>query len=273
MELPFISIIIPAYNSGRHIGKAIDSIVQQSYKNIEIVIIDGGSRDNTLEIVKSYDLPKARIISERDEGIYDAINKGISVAKGEWVYVLGSDDFLYSPETLSVVASHLLNTTADFVYGEVMMGDRIYAGKFDTTKILSMNICQQAIFYKASLFHEYGHFDKKYRMYADYVFNLRMFSKKNVRLEYVEVIVACYGQDGFSSRNIDVDFSRDYPKIVAPLLGSHQEKMVASKCIGYAGLNLFQKGERWIGFIYIMRSVLDTKSLAPLASLVKFMLR
>ena len=101
-NLPKISIITPTYNSEKSIESCILSVANQTYKNIEHLIIDGQSSDNTLGIVKNYAerFSHLRVISERDNGIYDAMNKGIDLAQGEWIYFLGSDDIFYDEHVL-----------------------------------------------------------------------------------------------------------------------------------------------------------------------------
>ena len=97
-----ITIIIPTYNCEKTIGDALDSILGQSIKEVEVLIVDGLSTDRTLEIVAQYQTKHANIVlhSEKDEGIYDAMNKGIGLAKGDWLYFMGSDDTLFENTTL-----------------------------------------------------------------------------------------------------------------------------------------------------------------------------
>ncbi|NJL12522.1 MAG: glycosyltransferase [Microscillaceae bacterium] len=94
MLYPKISIVTPSYNQGQYIEEAILSVIGQNYPNLEYIIIDGGSTDNTIEIIKKYEKHITYWVSEKDKGIYDAMNKGIDVATGEWIYFLGTDDLL-----------------------------------------------------------------------------------------------------------------------------------------------------------------------------------
>ncbi len=122
--------------------------------------MDGNSSDNTIELVKSFKDLRIRINSEPDQGVYDAMNKGIEKAKGEWILFLGSDDKLYNDEVLSDIAKVLKRTNKGVVYGDAQIdgnvswakGDKIYGGKFSLYRLLRRNICHQAIFYKRESF-------------------------------------------------------------------------------------------------------------------------
>ena len=91
---PLVSVIIATYNAGKYLRRALDSVYSQSYTNVECIVVDGCSKDNTLDIVREYVCKNIVYISEQDLGIYDALNKGVLIAKGEWIYVLGADDEL-----------------------------------------------------------------------------------------------------------------------------------------------------------------------------------
>src|SRR2546426_834552 len=98
---PLLSIVIVVYNAGSTLKHAIESVLNQTYKNIELIIIDGGSNDNTLQIINNYSSQIGYFISEKDNGIYDAMNKGILAAKGDWILFLGADDILYRPDIIT----------------------------------------------------------------------------------------------------------------------------------------------------------------------------
>src|SRR5690606_10153742 len=108
---PLISIIIPTYNSAKTLRQALTSVVGQTYKKIEVLIIDGCSNDDTLVIVQSYAAEDSRLkwVTEPDNGIYDAMNKGIQLAKGEWLYFLGSDDKLHDEYVLEKIFQNSLS--------------------------------------------------------------------------------------------------------------------------------------------------------------------
>lgn len=218
---PFISIIIPTYNSGKTLGSCLDSIVSQDYRAIEICIIDGQSTDQTIEIIEQYQKQYQFIhyISEKDQGIYDAMNKGIDRAKGEWLYFLGSDDTLFNSTVFTEIVGIInKNPRYLFFYGNVkMIGDTmwakdgsVYAGFFDLTKILKHNISHQAIFYHKKLFAIHRNYNIKYKICADYDLNLDIFSKFPIR--YANIVISNYRGGGLSSQITDVLFSNDYYK-------------------------------------------------------------
>src|SRR5687767_5868627 len=114
MDTPLISIIIPTYNSGQVIDSALASVASQSLSNYEVIVVDGLSTDETLQIAQKYldQGLKIIVVSEKDSGIYDAMNKGLKIATGRWIYFLGSDDTLFSQQTLERVMS--LPETAEY---------------------------------------------------------------------------------------------------------------------------------------------------------------
>nr|WP_294899524.1 glycosyltransferase family 2 protein [uncultured Pedobacter sp.] len=207
MKTPFFSIIIPTFNSDKVLRKAISGIVNQTYNNYEILIIDGLSTDNTLDIAQSFGNENIRIYSEKDRGIYDAMNKGVRLAKGEWLYFMGSDDSFYAPNTLKEVSKNLAGV--DVVYGDVFSTrfEGRYDGEFDQEKIVQKNICHQAIFFKKAVFDTIGCFDIRYSSHADWEHNLRWFLSKTIKKVYINLVIANYADGGFSSTNGDVLFS------------------------------------------------------------------
>jgi glycosyltransferase involved in cell wall biosynthesis len=196
---PFISIITPTLNSEARIEACLKSVANQTYKTVEHLFVDGLSTDRTIEIVKKYQtlFNHIRLISEKDCGIYDAINKGIGVAAGEWVYILGSDDELFDRNVLErIIKSGYLSGKASFVYGNVLVENKIswagkgevYDGRFNTRKLVKRNICQQAVFYRKELFFRYGLFDLRYPVCSDWEKNLQLF--RNVKTKYIPEIIA-----------------------------------------------------------------------------------
>ncbi len=213
MTTPFFSIIIPTYNSSKTIARCLDSIIGQVFTNFELIISDGSSSDNTLEIVNQYKWlhPDIIILSERDNGIYDAMNKAIARASGEWVYFLGSDDYLLGRNVLNELTQKIKLDDFDYVYGNVFSpeyGDN-YDGEFDSKKILEKNICHQALFVRKKLLQKMGGFNTRYKLLADYDFNLRCMFDKRVRKRHVDLLVAFYAPAGSSSTITDETFAKD----------------------------------------------------------------
>lgn len=211
---PKLSIIIPTFNSEKVLAAAINSVVSQSFTDFELLIIDGLSTDNTLAIARSYADSRIKIISEKDKGIYDAMNKGIERASGEWLYFLGSDDVLFDNEVLSKVFVTYQSQTsqADFVYANVIWGDTglIYDGEFDILKLYSQNICHQCIFAKKQLFLSKGLFVLKYPTLADYYFNLLCFTDHKIKKVYYNIIIARFALNGSSGVVKDVFMEEKY---------------------------------------------------------------
>lgn len=217
---PTVSVIVPTYNSEAHVGALLESLAAQTWQRFELIVSDGASSDATLRIVERYAprLPRLRIDSRPDQGVYDAINRGLCIAEGEWVIVLGSDDRLHAEDTLAQATPLLAASQADLVYGDVRMnapnrdgvppGGR-YAGALSLDQLLTRNICQQSIFYRRAVFAAIGTFDTRYRLWADWDFNLR--AAFRTRLEWIDLVVADYAASGMSSSRSDALYQAEAP--------------------------------------------------------------
>lgn len=202
-----ISIVTVTYNAGNTLEESILSTINQSYKNIEYIIVDGGSQDNTLKIIRKYENRITKWVSERDNGIYDAMNKALDYASGDYLVFIGCDDHFLSYNTIENVARFI--TDKDCVYyGNVFRNSRndIYKGHFNKFKISLENICHQSIFYPKSVYKSYR-YNLKYRVYADYFYNLTIFPK--FKFIYIPVTICYYNYEGFSSVSRDLAFERD----------------------------------------------------------------
>lgn len=208
---PFFSIIIPTFNSSSTIKSCLNSLLCQDFQDFEIIIIDSCSNDDTLKLISDFTSQKIKVISEKDNGIYDAMNKGLSIANGEWVYFLGSDDSLFSSNVLSKVKNHVKDDSK-VLYGNVKInGDVfwaknnfIYAGPFNLKKVLKKNICHQAIFYhRQTILDNNLTYETAYKVCADWHFNLQLWIINE--FSYMNLIVANFGVDGFSSKEVSGD--------------------------------------------------------------------
>lgn len=228
MAQPLISIITVVYNGAATLEKTIQTVLAQTYNSFEYIIVDGGSTDGTLAILDTYRPHITKYVSEPDKGVYDAMNKGIGMASGNWLFFLGADDILYDNEVLSSVAGALgvpvslgqaspssgsasaLASPPDLLYGNVVSPSYkgIYDGEFTFEKLLRKNISHQAIFYKRQLFDRIGNYNLHYKAYADWDFNIRCFADKGIRTAYMDRVVAEFGEGGISSRH-DVPFLRE----------------------------------------------------------------
>jgi len=205
------TIIIPTYNSSALITKCLESICVQAFNNFEVIIVDGLSKDNTLQLAETYrhKLPSLRISSEKDQGIYDAMNKGIELAKGEWLYFMGSDDYFYSNDVLLKI-SQAVNNNLDVIYGNVydQKLNSIYDGEFSDRKLFYINICHQSIFFNKELFKKIGNYNLQYTFWADWDHNFRWFYNKQISKKHINLTISYYSTGGFSSNITTDNFSR-----------------------------------------------------------------
>ena len=176
-----ISIIIATFNAGEHLRLCLDSIKSATEKNIEIIIIDGGSQDNTISIVKEFDKGNVVWISEPDKGIYDALNKGIKLARGKWFYFLGADDRLL--QGFSEMASKLKDentvyygNSVPFYYSSNKPSYELLIGKFSNYRLAKYCMNHQAVIYPAKAFYKYE-YDLRYKVFADYALNIQLWGR------------------------------------------------------------------------------------------------
>ena len=193
---PMISIGIVVYNGVEYIRRAIESVEGQLYKNIELIVVDGGSTDGTLSVLSEYSKYISVMVSEPDKGIYDAMNKVCSIATGDWLIFLGCDDVLL--DSLENVTK--LMTESDSVYyGDAIFCSMgyVYGGKFSKTRMMRQNICHQAMFFPRSVYKKYA-YSLEYRWLADYVYNLKLMGDA-VPFIYIGVVISIYNDKGGSS--------------------------------------------------------------------------
>jgi putative colanic acid biosynthesis glycosyltransferase len=196
-ENPKISIIIPSYNQGNLIEDAILSVVTQSYKNVELIIIDGGSNDTTLNVIGKYASEISYWISEKDSGIYDAMNKGLEKATGDWIFFLGTDDKL-NPNILYEVKG-MLNEKYAVVYGAIIFDDgHIHRSFLSLRTILQNTLHHQSAFYNKDLFSDFR-YDTNFKAISDYELNLKIFNYKYEHLYLRNTIIAECSSIGISS--------------------------------------------------------------------------
>lgn len=208
MIRPFFSIIIPTFNSSLFILDALKSVLSQTFIGFELIIVDGCSSDNTVNIATSLNDPRIRILCEPDKGVYDAMNKGILASRGEWLYFMGSDDRLFSFDVLQKIFSFVSTSNVHVLYGNVISSrfDGVYDGEFTSDKLLNKNICHQAIFFKRHVFLVLGCFDLHFKVLSDWDFNIKWFFDERICKQYVDLIIAYYADGGLSSVNLDKSF-------------------------------------------------------------------
>jgi glycosyltransferase involved in cell wall biosynthesis len=215
-DRPLLTIIMPVYNGEQYIERALQNISDQMFTNYELLVLDALSTDGTKKIVEAKQLTNSSItlVSKKDKGIYDAMNHGITQAKGEWVYFMGCDDALYDTRVLTVIASHLTDKH-DLVYGDILwVPDEVAEqGVCVPQELLHKNINHQRIFYRKELFLQYGAYHLQYSIAADHELNIRFFCNNSIRKKYVPVMVARYHSGGFSANNMDKVFWANWKQI------------------------------------------------------------
>lgn len=210
-DKPFFSIITVVRNGENLIGRCLNSVLQQKFQDFEFLLIDGQSTDGTLDVIARYDDDRIKLTSEADKGIYDAMNKAVAIARGQWVYFLGHDDYLFDDSVLQDIFDEVTSKPLDLIYGVVKWGDTDSTfGKEVTLEDLKHSfICHQALFVRKELFAQVGHFDLKYRFNADAHFIIRCFHLSQLKKQFIPRIIAYYATDGASSLNVDASFVRD----------------------------------------------------------------
>lgn len=195
-----VSIVTVCFNSAKTIEQTIQSVIHQTYGNIEYIIIDGGSTDGTDEIIKKYEKNIACWVSESDRGIYDAMNKGIAKATGDVIAFMNSDDW-YADGAIDAIVKAFDRTDADIVYGHTILiddGRQTLRVRPPLDHILyGMVFCHQAVVVKTNLMKEYL-FDLSYKIVADYVFFLKMYLQGK-RFYAIDKKIAYFRMGGDSS--------------------------------------------------------------------------
>lgn len=210
---PLISVLTVVRNGAASIGACLESVASRACERIEHVVVDGASTDGTLDLLRKYEGPRLRWLSEPDGGVYEAMNKAVGLARGAWLLFLGADDLLLADAR---ELGPRLEDARTIYYGDAFFPrlGRRYDGPFDAAKLARRNICHQAVLYPRAVFAKYR-FDLRYRYQADWELNMRLFADRQFRFEYVPVVVARYNDvDGASTRFRDLALERDYPRLL-----------------------------------------------------------
>ena len=208
--MPRLSIIIPTFNSAKTLSRCLDSVISQSFTDWEVLMMDGVSNDDTIKIASSYQDARIRICSEPDKGIYDAMNKGIDKAQGEWLYFLGSDDWLLNNCVLEEFFFTSKYSEYDVIYGDVESSLNCrHNGEWKLDN-LWYNRCHQAIFYKRTIFNKFGKYNLKYKVLADYDLNLKWFLCPSIQCKYIPMLIAHFSEGGTSYKCKDDTFFEDF---------------------------------------------------------------
>ncbi len=205
-----ISIVIVTYNAACTLQECLDSIYLQMYPDIEIIVIDGKSTDETIEILKKNQSRIAYWKTETDKGSYDAMNKAINYVTGKWIYFLGADDVLFAD--FSKFASELKNNDAIY-YGSVTTKGLKRFGKVSDYHMAKTGIFHQAMIYPAKIFEKHR-YDQKYRIFADYVLNMRCYNDKSIEWVFKDYIIANFNHTGLSGTQHDEAFEMDKARLI-----------------------------------------------------------
>ena len=206
-----ITLITVCFNSEKTIEDTLKSVLAQNYKNYEYLIIDGLSKDKTMDIVKSYEKKfkgKLKYISEKDKGLYDAMNKGIKMAKGDIIGILNSDDILANENVFKTISHRFKDTKCDGTYSNLYIMDyetmskpeRIFIPKYGNYK-LGWYPPHPTLYLKKEVYETYGLYNQDYRIAADYDFMLRIL-KNNVNLEYINDVLVLMRSGGVSTNGL-----------------------------------------------------------------------
>ncbi|MBO1362881.1 glycosyltransferase [Prevotella sp. A2931] len=204
-----VSIITSCYNRVSTIEDTIKSVLSQDYSNIEYIIIDGGSTDGTLEIIKQYEDKITRIVSEPDHGMYEAINKGIRLATGDIIGLVHSDDFLFDRHTISDIVTAFECTRADFIYGDGLFVDyynikkpirKWIGGHFSKRKIrLGWLPLHPTCYIRRDKQIEVGLYNEKYKIAADTDFLIRALYEHSLEVDYINRYIIRMRMGGLST--------------------------------------------------------------------------
>ncbi len=207
-----VSIITVVYNGASFIGDCIESILNQTYPDIEYIIVDGQSTDGTVEIVQSYGTKIAYFISETDKGLYDAMNKGIGLASGDVIGLLNADDFYRHNRVIENMVATFERTGSDAVYGDMLYVDRIDPKKLkrywrsgwyhDNAFLWGWMPGHLSFFAKRSLYEKHGAFRLDLKSAADYELMLRFIHKHKASLAYMDEVTIVMRAGGVSNSSV-----------------------------------------------------------------------
>jgi glycosyltransferase involved in cell wall biosynthesis len=200
-----LSIITINFNNDAGLQLTIESVVKQSFINYEFLIIDGGSTDESISILKKYQNMNIHWVSEKDAGIYNAMNKGILKAKGEYILFLNSGDWLKNEHVLKKVFSS--GSSADIMYGNMIInwgGGKTKKGimpdEISLYQMYTDTLWHPVSFIKSSLFAKYGLYDESFKLVGDYEFFFRTIIGEKVSTEHLNISISVFEMDGLSSR-------------------------------------------------------------------------
>lgn len=204
-----VSIITSCFNREATIKDAIESVISQNYPDIEYIVIDGASNDKSIEIIKQYQQHIAKFISEKDKGMYEAINKGIKQATGDIIGLVHSDDFLYSKDTITHIVQQFERTGADLIYGNGLFVDfyntnkiirNWKSGVYSKKKIrYGWLPLHPTVYIKKDCFQQLGLYDESFKIAADSDLLIRYLYESNLKISYLDEYIIKMRMGGLST--------------------------------------------------------------------------
>ncbi len=204
-----VSIITIAYNSAETIEDTIKSVLAQTYADLEYIVVDGASKDRTMDIVNSYSERISTIVSEPDKGIYDAMNKGVQLATGDVIGILNSDDFYADTEVISDIVKQFTSSRADAVYADLTYVERNNtnkvirywkAGTYKPGQFLKGWMPPHPTFFlKSEIYKKHGTYSTELKSAADYELMLRMIHKHQIQVDYLPRVITLMREGGESN--------------------------------------------------------------------------
>lgn len=228
-----ISIITVVFNDREGLKKTIESVISQTYKNIEYIIVDGGSEDGTVDVIKQNEEYISKWVSEPDEGIYDAMNKGIKMATGDWLNFLNAADIFIS----NTIVEEMVNVfdSSSIVYGNMIRtnGKKSYVTKgvcgnnIDAVDFMHKSVSHQAAFIRKEVFNKYGLYSTRYRLASDAEFFYRVLILNNESYKYIDKSVVVFSLGGASTKQ--------------KMLYDNERKMFLIESLGESAYNIYDE--------------------------------
>ena len=205
---PKVSIVTVVYNSEKYIEATIKSVIAQNYPNLDFVIIDGGSEDSTMEIVNSYSDYISTIVTEEDEGIYNAMNKAKKYCEGNWMCFLNSGDLFFNDNVLLDIFNIVKKVNTDFVYGDTAYYSISEKYQYLEGKMVDENdfrfsfpICHQSMFFSKNIIDQMHWYNESFKVVADWDLVTRIFLEKKYKKLYVNLCVSKFLIDEMNWKN------------------------------------------------------------------------
>lgn len=244
-----VSVITPVFNGAETIESCIKSVLSQSYKDLEHLVIDGDSEDLTLEVVKKFADRVTKVVSGPDDGIYDALNKGIKIATGDIIGVLGSDDIYTHEKVIEDVVAAFKKENVDSCYGDLQ-----YVDRHDLNKVIRYWRSSEyqhgkfrggwmpphpTFFVKKEIYEEFGCFNTNFKIAADYELMLRFLERYKISTHYIQEVLIKMRIGGVSNRSLKNMFLKSYEDYKAWKVNHLQGHFYTILCKNFSKLPQF----------------------------------